>query len=290
MKLTRPDLRRTVADGRGRGLIPISSRGQRDIVATDFRANVLLAIAIALLNAACQPAPKSARGLAALTVRVIAEPKSGYTAPSDSDAYSMGQPAGDSDDRFARVNYRELRDIIVSVHPLSSNAGTQARPDATPQMDRAAVSLSIHSERPNRPRSSEIAGPVIGAAVGARIAIRNSTSAPHEVYSLAPGNEFDLGTVAPGASAEAIIQSPGLIEVLSASRDAPIGWVYAVDTPWVQTVTARSNLVLTNLPPGEYEIRSWHPRLPGESRAVRLEPDRTERVELRVGVDQLQRR
>jgi hypothetical protein len=236
-----------------------------------FIAAVLL---LALLGGAgCESATKPAPGTGALRVKVIAEPKTGYRDPQEASTYDYGGPSRPTETgAFERVDYASLGDIIVWLEPegAAGPPGTDARP-LTIEFDEAKAGGDA----------------VRAAAVGQRIVFQNRGAAPANVYSGSDGNEFDLGTMPPGGRGEYGVKSAGLIEVLSDRAREPVALVYAAPTRWVALARSGGTVDFTDVPPGHYKLRSWHPRLPGHESAIDLAPDRTARATIKVSVNGL---
>jgi hypothetical protein len=212
--------------------------------------------------------PTSAPGLASLTIAVSAEPnpKSAKTA---SGVGTYGGPEN-APRQLTPVDYDHLDGIVVWLESATSGA-------TSPE----AITIAL------REWSSESEAQVRGASIGAQVTVENKTRQPQTIFSVSRGNEFNLASIAPGATGTFTVRSAGEIEILAESIPDPIAVVCAVRSTFVRTTSASNTVRFSNLAPGEYTARCWTNRLPGSSAKVTLAPDREEKLSLKVGVTQL---
>jgi hypothetical protein len=217
-----------------------------------------------LPNQSLPPAP----GTAVLRLHVVAEPKIGVLAESpDSREYDdVSLTPG-----MEHLDYADLPDIVVWLEP--ANGG----PDQACQLAPARIDID------SRHVASEMAATV---SVGQKIVVHNSSMAA-DFYSVSDGNDFDLGRIAPDASASYTVKSAGLIEVLTDSARDPVARIYVAPTPWVWLTTAGKTVEFRNLAPGQYKVVTWHPRLPGREITVVLSANQVVTVAAKVGVNDL---
>jgi len=226
----------------------------------------------------CEAPVRIQPGFSALRVAVRAKPKAGYVAPSSGspsdDPYGFrSTPDGGTEEAgpFERVDYDHLGDIVVWLEPAAG--ATMPSPPSPPQADIAF----------GGPPSAET--PLAVTCVGGRIIVHNRGATAETIYSLSPANEFDLGPVEPGGAKEHLAKSPGVIELLSESRNNPVGQVYVAPSPWVKRSRSGERVVFNDLVPGRYRVITWHPRLPGSQTEVTLTADELGRTQVFVGVD-----
>ena len=230
----------------------------------------------------CEAPVRIQPGLSAIRLTIQAEPKTGYSRPvtraESEDFYATQAPdeSVPSSGAYALVDYDRLENIVVWVEPLGSAAAAGSTAPSTP--------VSIDLSKPDaadRPWSIRV------IAVGGRLMFHNRSSQLQNIYSLSEGNEFDLGEIAPGGEAEYVVRQAGLIEVLSVARYDPIARIYAAPTAWVQRARSGRRVTFTDLPPGRYRARCWHPRLPGSAISLSLVADEVTRARLTVAVNSL---
>jgi len=232
------------------------------------RWNIFAALLLMMLVTGCQSGPAPIPGMSALRVNVIAEPKAGVKDPRT--AITVYDTQDKERGAFERVDYSALDEIVVWVEPINK----------TPAGPLAPITIDVNPQKPAETLSAV-------ASVGQRIAIHNTSSQARQIYSVSDGNEFDLGSVPAGGRGEYLVKSAGPIEVLAAGVKEPVAEIYAAPSPWAKLTNSGTPADFVNLPPGQYRIVSWHPRLPGSETPVTLLPDQTAKVSVKVGVNGL---
>jgi hypothetical protein len=227
------------------------------------------AILVTLLLLVGCAGPKMSPGLSALQVTIHAEPKAGYKPPA---AASSDYGSDDSHEisPYSRFDYEELDEIVVW---LEGGPGT-----VTPLMSVL-------------PRTINLAAPpqsIVALPVGNHLLIRNNSAKPDRVFlRYEAGGIVDLGTLAPGAQLEHVLQVAGPVELVSDTRDQTLCTIFAAPGFWAQVANSAKPVLFNNLPAGTYHATCWHSRLPGSSATVELSPNHLQRVSLTVGVNKL---
>jgi len=213
--------------------------------------------------------------MAAAQVRVDARPAPGAPVPAASagfdrvSIYDAAPSAAAPKGAYEQVDYANLDDIIVWLEPMGAASAT------TPPAQRPQV-IKLD------PRKRD--GAVHAVSVGQRVTFENRSRVPLSLYSVSDANEFDLNPVAPGASAEFVVRSTGLIEVLADPAKPPVARLYAAPTSHVVRTRAGRTVTFTDVPPGAYRAVAWHPRLPGSSADVTLAAGQVGNTSVTVGV------
>lgn len=230
-----------------------------------------LSLALLLpLAAGCQTAARPSSGLADLRVRVMAEPKQGVPNPTGR-VQVYDAAAHNSSGAFEKVDYSSLDNIVVWVEPVMA-----------PPMAQIVALRSLSVSVPAVGDDS-----IVAACVGQKLVVTNRSGRAMDIYSVSDGNDFDLGSIAAGGQGAYVIKSGGLIEILTDSSDQPLARVYAAPSCYVAETHSGAEVTFANLPPGDYRISSWHPRLPGSTVAVHLSADQTQSASITVGVNSL---
>lgn len=96
---------------------------------------------------------------------------------------------------------------------------------------------------------------------GTSVAFPNLDTVLHHVYSFSPAKKFELKLYA-GTPANPVVFDRSGVAVLGCNiHDHMVAWVVVVDTPYFATAPA-SGQVQLDVPPGKYNLRTWHARLP----------------------------
>ncbi len=99
---------------------------------------------------------------------------------------------------------------------------------------------------------------VLAVPLGATVEFRNEDEIYHNVFSLTPQNDFDLGLYKNGASKEQTFTNPGPVHLLCNIHSSMNGYVYVADSPWFTQADATGRFTLRGVPPGNYVAEVWH--------------------------------
>ncbi len=98
--------------------------------------------------------------------------------------------------------------------------------------------------------------------VGSAVQFPNRDKVRHHVYSFSPAKTFDLKLYI-GTPANPVVFDRSGIAVLGCNiHDKMVAWVVVVETPYFGRTDAQGRLRLDNVPPGSYQLRTWHADLP----------------------------
>ena len=100
---------------------------------------------------------------------------------------------------------------------------------------------------------------VLGVPVGAVVNFPNEDQIFHNVFSLAPGNVFDLGLYRAGATKSRTMATPGLVRVFCNIHPQMTALIVAAPTPWITTAGADGTYRL-ELPAGRYTVTALSER------------------------------
>ena len=112
-------------------------------------------------------------------------------------------------------------------------------------------------------RYSQFAPGVLVITAGSLVVFPNSDNIRHQVYSFSPAKTFDLPLYAGTPAAPVRFDKAGIVPIGCNIHDWMIGYIVVLDTPYFAKTDANGHAALV-LPPGQYRLRTWHPRLAGE--------------------------
>jgi len=211
---------------------------------------------VALACASTPPAPSHGRGTLFGELRLV--PHAGVTMPDASDPSYQD---------------RHMRDTRIFDYSRPGFAVVYLEGGAPPGERVDLVVRANEFETRIEPRW-------VALAAGGTVAVRNATNEPHTlscpslslVARLGPGESLDVPAKTAGAHAVFLLDRP---QVESGFFAAP--GPYAV-------LTQDPRFELRDLPPGHFELRAWHPRLPPIAQPVDVVADQVVRVDLEMGV------
>ena len=80
----------------------------------------------------------------------------------------------------------------------------------------------------------------------------------HNVFSVSPGNRFDLGLYRSGTSRPNVFREPGLVRVYCNIHPQMVGFVMVVDSSFVAVTRKDGAFRFQGVPPGSYTVKVWH--------------------------------
>jgi plastocyanin len=142
---------------------------------------------------------------------------------------------------------RPAPDAVITVIPEADQAGPGARqPAATRIIDQRDETFIPYVEvfRP-----------------GDSVVFRNSDHTRHHAYSFAPAKSFEF-VLGPGErSNPLVLERPGVVAVGCNIHDRMITYLFVSTAPWIAKTGADGHARITELPPGPYTLKVWHPQL-----------------------------
>jgi plastocyanin len=101
---------------------------------------------------------------------------------------------------------------------------------------------------------------VTAIRVGTAVDFPNRDDILHNVYSFSKAKPFQLPLYKDKPPEPVIFDNPGVVILGCNIHDWMVAYVYIADTPHFAKTGGDGRVVLTELPPGSYLIRVWHPR------------------------------
>ncbi len=102
---------------------------------------------------------------------------------------------------------------------------------------------------------------VLVVPVGSHIAFPNSDVVSHQVYSFSPPKRFQLPLYRGKPYPPVTFDAPGIVTVGCNIHDNMLGYVLVTDAPYYGQTTQAGTWSSEALPPGDYAVSIWHPRL-----------------------------
>lgn len=145
-----------------------------------------------------------------------------------------------------------VEDAVVFALPLGE--------DGTPQ----PVEPVAHIDQVDK----EFVPYVTAVQVGTRINFPNRDDIRHHVYSFSPAKTFEIPLYVGTPREPILFDQPGPVALGCNIHDWMQAYVFVSPTPYFAQTGADGRGRLTDLAPGEYEVRVWHPRLAKEPEAT----------------------
>jgi plastocyanin len=147
---------------------------------------------------------------------------------------------------------KPVADTVVSVTPLDPKNALRAKPPAVviDQVDKQFVAY------------------VTPVYVGSKVRFPNNDNVRHQVYSFSPAKRFDLPLYAGTDAPPVLFDKPGVVVLGCNIHDWMIGYIYVSETPFFAKTESAGTASLEDMPPGDYVVKIWHPRMDGTEEAT----------------------
>lgn len=134
----------------------------------------------------------------------------------------------------------------------------------------SAVQASIDSTPEIVTRNKVLDPTVLVVPAGTAVRFPNRDPILHNLFSLSPGNQFDLGIYGPGDAPSATLNTPGTVNIFCNVHHDMHAHVLVVDTPFHMRAEADGRFELTGLPIGSGTLHAWHRQGPAWSSRIDL--------------------
>jgi plastocyanin len=110
-------------------------------------------------------------------------------------------------------------------------------------------------------RQKQFVPNIVVIQTGTGIDFPNSDQIEHQVYSFSPAKTFQLSLYAGHKYPPIVFDHAGLVVVGCNIHDQMIGYIYVTDSPFFGRSDDAGQWAAHDLPPGNYRITAWHPRM-----------------------------
>jgi plastocyanin len=100
---------------------------------------------------------------------------------------------------------------------------------------------------------------VLVAPVGSTVEFPNEDTILHNVFSMSPGNIFDLGLYRGDKPGSVVLKNPGVISLYCNIHPQMIAHIIVVADKHYTEVDQEGNFILSDVPAGRWELVTWFP-------------------------------
>ena len=134
-----------------------------------------------------------------------------------------------------------------------------------PVVNETLVWLEAAGRAPKRPgsaftmttRSKAFLPHVLAVPAGSTVSFPNEDPITHNLFSLTPGNTFDLGLYKKGAGKSHKFEAPGVVNVYCNVHPNMSAVVHVMSTPYYGFADANGDFSF-DVPPGKYRVTAWN--------------------------------
>jgi plastocyanin len=183
---------------------------------------------------------------------------------------------------------RQVAVLLAAVVGLASNAAAGdidgkvvgwSRPFASPQRP-AVVWLDGAQAKPldrDQPVMAQHGGQFVPSflivVAGQTVAMPNEDEVAHNVYSMSPAKQFDLGYYAKGDLKSVTFDRPGIVDVLCVIHTFMRARILVVPNPYYATIAADGTFRIRNVPAGTFTLTFWADGMTSFSQEVTIPQD-----------------
>jgi plastocyanin len=122
---------------------------------------------------------------------------------------------------------------------------------------------------------------VLPVMVGTKVEWPNKDDILHNVFSDSDAKRFDLGLYKDEIKTVSF-DTKGRVDVFCSIHSKMHCIILVLDTPYFARTNEKGFYSITNVPPGTYQVRAWHERLPSQTQKVVVPENSREPVRLNI--------
>ena len=164
----------------------------------------------------------------------------------------ISQPATTNISKPAASKILDASNVAVWLTPLDRTnlaAATSTVPQNPPRLVQRNKTFEPH---------------ILIVRVGTMVEFPNKDPFFHNIFSLYDGRRFDLGLYEAGTKRSVQFDRPGVSFLFCNIHAEMSAVVLAVDTPYFGLSDRNGNLIISNVPPGRYQLNVWYERSSAE--------------------------
>jgi plastocyanin len=193
-------------------------------------------------------------------------------APEAADAGGNGAYASRRYKFVERIDYDQLRDFVVHI---DSPVPTGQFP---PPKEVAVI----------RQKDATFVPHVLPVLVGTTVEWPNMDDIYHNVFSMSQTKPFNLGLYSADQPPKRVtFDRPGQVDVFCAIHTKMHAIILVLENPFFALTDEKGRYVIRHVPPGTYQLRAWHERVPGAVQTITVPVDGEVRADFVLGLGAL---
>jgi plastocyanin len=179
--------------------------------------------------------------------------------------------------KFAeKMDYAAMHDFVVYVEGsfgTNSVSSTNLATVATTRIAQKSATFSPH---------------VLPVLVGTTVEWPNYDTIYHNVFSISDAKSFDLDLYKGNPPDKRVtFDKPGRVDVFCSIHKNMSCIVLVLENPYFASADENGNYKIENVPPGKYELKAWHERLPADEREIVVPTNGVVKADFVLGIKNL---
>lgn len=175
-----------------------------------------------------------------------------------------------------RVDYSRMRNFVVYLEGVITNTGASTNSLARVDTKR------IKQEKANFSPS------VLPIMVGTTVEWPNNDDIFHNVFSMSEAKSFDLDLYKGNPPEKRVtFDHVGRVEVFCSIHANMHCTVLVLENPYFAMADDRGYYAITNVPPGTYQLKAWHERLPAQAQKITVPAEGEVTANFTLGIKNL---
>ena len=103
---------------------------------------------------------------------------------------------------------------------------------------------------------------------GSTVSFPNSDNIHHQIYSFSKAKKFDLPLLGKNETKNITFEKPGIVSLGCNIHDWMLSYIYIFESEFLLQSDQNGLAAFSDIPPGEYTLRIWSPRLKSTSNVI----------------------
>ncbi len=149
---------------------------------------------------------------------------------------------------------------LIQAHPIPAGPGQLQRTWVAFRPNRGRHRAAPMEEQRIITRQSQFQPQALMITVGTTVRFPNFDRIQHNVFSLSPGNRFDVGLYGPNEGVAHTFLNPGLVYVYCNIHPNMAAFIWVVDTPYFAQLEGDGSFRIEGVPAGGGILEVWNHR------------------------------
>jgi len=201
-------------------------------------------------------------------------------------AAAGGDSGGKYDSRkykfVERVDYSQLKNFVVYIEGPVTNALTATDPSTN-------TLVRVDTKRIKQEKAN-FTPAVLPIVAGTTVEWPNNDDIFHNVFSMSDAKQFDLDLYKGNPPEKRVkFDRTGRVDVFCSIHANMHCVVLVLENPCFAVADETGHYTISNVPPGTYNLKAWHERLPGQSQEIIVPAEGEVTVNFTLGIKNLPR-